>query len=73
MKRYGKSLLSYWSAKKVCDLTEVSNDEDLDNGEMDHEGLTDADKDTSKDTDLDTDYRESKGEPQCTSEQSSSG
>ena len=27
---------------------EVSNDEDLDSGEMDHEGLTDADKDTSK-------------------------
>ena len=73
MKRCSKSLLSYWSAKKVCDSTEVSNDEDLDSGEMDHEGLTDADKDISKDTDSETDYSESEGEPQCTSEQSSSG
>ena len=44
MKRCGKSLLSCWSAKKVCDSTEVSNDEDLDSGEMDHEGLTDAER-----------------------------
>ena len=72
MKRRSKSLLSYWSAKKVCDSMEVSN-EDLDSGEMDHEGLTDADKDTSKDTDSETDYSESEGEPQYTSEQSSSG
>ena len=53
MKRIGKSLLCYWSAKKVCNLT---NDEDLDNGEMNHEDLTDANKDSlqSKDTDSDS-------------------
>ena len=75
MKRIGKSLLCYWSAKKVCDST---NDEDLDNGEMNHEDLTDANKDSlqSKDTDSDTNDSEleSEGETefQFTSEQSSS-
>ena len=75
MKRIGKSLLCYWSAKKMCDLT---NDKDLDNGEMNHEGLTDANKDSlqSKDTDSDSNDNEleSEGETefQYTSEQSSS-
>ena len=75
MKRIGKSLFCYWSAKKVCDLT---NDEDLDNGEMNHEDLTDANKDSlqSKDTlsDLNDSELESEGETefQYTSEQSSS-
>ena len=73
MKRISKSLL--WSAKKVCDLT---NDEDLDNGEMNHEDLTDANKDSlqSKDTDSDMNDSEleSEGETefQYTTEQSSS-
>ena len=75
MKRIGKSLICYWSAMKVCDLT---HDEDLDNGEMNHEDLTDANKDSlqSKDTDSDVNDSEleSEGETefQYTIEQSSS-
>lgn len=38
-------LLSYWSAKQVW--FEISNDEDLDNGEMNHENYLDTDKDSS--------------------------
>ena len=66
MKRIGKSLLCYWSAKKVCDLT---NDEDLDNGEMNHEDLTDANKDSlqSKDTDSDTNDSELESEEKLNS------
>ena len=75
MKRIGKSLLCYWLAKKVCDST---NDEDLDNSEMNHEDLTDANKDSlqSKDTDSDVNDSEleSEGETEFhyASEQSSS-
>ena len=63
MKQIGKSLLCYWSAKKVCDLT---NDKDLDNGEMNHEDLTDANKDSlqSKDTDSDSNDSELESERQ---------